>query len=100
MRSAIPDVTETHRPEEVPAVAEAASPSETHRVLERLFRVVPALSAVLVSVEFCILIGIFLSFVLYVPRAARVHLTELILTPERDPGAAAGAPAVRSHAAV
>jgi SulP family sulfate permease len=42
-----------------------------------------ALAAVAVSVEFCILIGIFLSFVLYVPRAARVHLTELTLTPER-----------------
>lgn len=42
-----------------------------------------ALAAVVVSVEFCILIGIFLSFVLYVPRAAGAHLTELILTPER-----------------
>jgi SulP family sulfate permease len=42
-----------------------------------------ALSAVFVSVEFCILIGVFLSFVLYVPRAARIHLTELTLTPER-----------------
>jgi SulP family sulfate permease len=42
-----------------------------------------ALSAIFVSVEFCILIGVFLSFVLYVPRAARVHLTELTLTPER-----------------
>jgi SulP family sulfate permease len=45
--------------------------------------VATALSAVFVSVEFCILIGVFLSFVLYVPRAARVHLTELTLTPER-----------------
>jgi len=44
---------------------------------------VTAVSAVAVSVEFCILIGIFLSFVLYVPRAARIHLTELTLTPER-----------------
>jgi SulP family sulfate permease len=42
-----------------------------------------ALSAVFISVEFCVLIGVFLSFVLYVPRAARVHLTELTLTPER-----------------
>jgi SulP family sulfate permease len=41
-----------------------------------------AISAVAVSVEFCVLIGVFLSFVLYVPRAARVHLTELIMTPE------------------
>jgi SulP family sulfate permease len=45
--------------------------------------VATALSAVFVSVEFCILIGVFLSFVLYVPRAARVRLTELTLTPER-----------------
>lgn len=42
-----------------------------------------ALSAVLVSVEFCILIGVFLSFLFYVPRAARIHLSELTLTPER-----------------
>jgi SulP family sulfate permease len=42
-----------------------------------------ALAAVFVSVEFCILIGVFLSFVLYVPRAARVHMAELTLTPER-----------------
>lgn len=42
-----------------------------------------ALSAVFVSVEFCILTGVFLSFLLYVPRAAQVHMTELTLTPER-----------------
>lgn len=42
-----------------------------------------AVSAVAVSVEFCILIGVFLSFVLYVPRAARVHMTELVMTPQR-----------------
>ncbi len=42
-----------------------------------------ALAAVVVSVEFCILIGVFLSFVLFVPRAARLHLTELVVTPER-----------------
>ncbi len=45
--------------------------------------VATALAAIVVSVEFCILIGVFLSFVLYVPRAARLHLTELTLTPER-----------------
>jgi SulP family sulfate permease len=45
--------------------------------------VATALSAVFVSVEFCILIGVFLSFVLYVPRAARLQLTELTLTAER-----------------
>jgi SulP family sulfate permease len=42
-----------------------------------------ALSAVAVSVEFCVLIGVFMSFVLYVPQAARVHMTELTAAPER-----------------
>jgi len=42
-----------------------------------------AAAAVFVSVEFCILIGVFLSFVLYVPRAAGAHLVEFTLTPER-----------------
>jgi SulP family sulfate permease len=42
-----------------------------------------AASAVLISVEFCIMIGVFLSFVFYVPRAARVLATELTVTPER-----------------
>jgi sulfate permease, SulP family len=42
-----------------------------------------AVSAVAVSIEFCVLIGVFMSFVLYVPQAARVHCTELIMTPER-----------------
>jgi SulP family sulfate permease len=38
-----------------------------------------ALSAVLISVEFCILVGTVLSFLMYVPRAARVEMTELIM---------------------
>ena len=38
-----------------------------------------ALAAVFISVEFCILIGVFLSFVLYIPRAAQVQLTEWTL---------------------
>ncbi len=42
-----------------------------------------AVSAVAISVEFCILIGVFLSFLFYVPRAARIHMTELVLAPER-----------------
>jgi SulP family sulfate permease len=42
-----------------------------------------SLAAVFVSVEFCILIGVFLSFLLFVPRAARVEFTELTVTPER-----------------
>ncbi len=44
---------------------------------------VTAVSAVVVSVEFCILIGVFMSFVTFVPRAARLQLTELTLTPDR-----------------
>jgi SulP family sulfate permease len=37
-------------------------------------------AAVLISIEFCIVIGVFLSFALYVPRAARVGLTRLTVT--------------------
>jgi SulP family sulfate permease len=46
---------------------------------DALIVVATALAAVFVSVEFCILIGVFLSFVLYVPRAAQVKLTEYVL---------------------
>src|SRR4029077_8219136 len=42
-----------------------------------------AVSAVAISVEFCILIGVLMSFVLYVRRAARLHMAELVVTPER-----------------
>lgn len=42
-----------------------------------------ALTAVCISVEFCILVGTMLSFVLYIPRAARLHVLELTVTPER-----------------
>ncbi len=42
-----------------------------------------ALAAVFVSVEFCILVGVFLSFVFFVPRAAHIHYTEYVVTPER-----------------
>jgi SulP family sulfate permease len=41
-----------------------------------------AISAVAISIEFCVLIGVFLSFVLYVPKAARVHMTELVAAKE------------------
>jgi SulP family sulfate permease len=44
---------------------------------------VTALSAVFISVEFCIIIGVFLSFVLYVPRAAQVRLVRLTRISER-----------------
>jgi SulP family sulfate permease len=52
--------------------------------------VATALSAVLVSVEFCILVGTILSFLMYVPRAARVEMEELVIGEhgirERAPG--------------
>jgi SulP family sulfate permease len=40
-----------------------------------------ALAAVFISVEFCIVIGVFLSFVLYVPRAGQVRMNQLTQTP-------------------
>jgi len=43
--------------------------------------VATAAAAVFVSIEFCIVIGVFLSFALYVPRAAQVTLTALPSTP-------------------
>ncbi len=43
---------------------------------------VTALSAIAVSVEFCVLIGVFLSFLLVVPRAGQMLLTEFVVTPE------------------
>jgi SulP family sulfate permease len=42
-----------------------------------------ALAAVAVSVEFCIVIGVFLSFVLYVPRAAQAKMAQLTRTPDQ-----------------
>jgi SulP family sulfate permease len=42
-----------------------------------------AMSAVFISIEFSILIGTFLSFLFYVPRAARLRATELVLSPDR-----------------
>ena len=42
-----------------------------------------ALAAVFVSIEYCILIGVLLSFLFYVPRAAKVHMTELVVTSQR-----------------
>ena len=41
-----------------------------------------AFAAVAISVEFCVLIGVFMSFLLTVPRAGRMLLTEFVLTPE------------------
>jgi SulP family sulfate permease len=42
-----------------------------------------ALSAMFISVELSILIGICLSFLLFVPRAARLQVTEMVVGPER-----------------
>jgi sulfate permease, SulP family len=42
--------------------------------------VITAVSALVISVEFCILIGIFMSFLLAVPRAGRMLLTEFVVT--------------------
>ena len=43
---------------------------------------VTAVSAIAISVEFCVLIGVFMSFLLTVPRAGRMLLTEFVITPE------------------
>jgi SulP family sulfate permease len=42
-----------------------------------------ALSAVFISIEFSVLIGVFLSFLFFVPRAARLLASELVVSPER-----------------
>ena len=41
-----------------------------------------AFAAIAVSIEFCVLIGVFMSFLLAVPRAGRMLLTEFVLTPD------------------
>jgi SulP family sulfate permease len=45
---------------------------------------VTAISAVAISIEFCVLMGVFMSFMLAVPRAGRMLLTEFVVT--RDGG--------------
>jgi SulP family sulfate permease len=42
-----------------------------------------AFAAVFISIEFSILIGTFLSFLFFVPRAARLHASEIIVAPDR-----------------
>ncbi|MBC7854955.1 MAG: SulP family inorganic anion transporter [Pirellulaceae bacterium] len=59
--------------------------------MDAIIVLVTAISAVAVSVEFCILIGTFVSFLIYLPRAARISMPELLLTKdgmirERIPG--------------
>jgi SulP family sulfate permease len=41
-----------------------------------------ALAAVFISVEFCVMVGVFLSFLLTVPRAGRMLLAEFVVTPD------------------
>jgi len=41
---------------------------------------VTALAAVAISIEFCVLIGVFMSFLLAVPRAGQMLLTEFVVT--------------------
>lgn len=50
---------------------------------DAMIMVATAVSAVFISIEFCILIGVVLSFALYVPRAAKIHVSELTLTNTR-----------------
>jgi SulP family sulfate permease len=42
-----------------------------------------AFAAVFISIEFSILIGTFLSFLFFVPRASRLHASELVVAPDR-----------------
>ena len=44
---------------------------------------VTAVSAVAISIEFCVLIGVFMSFLLAVPRTGNMQLTEFVVTAER-----------------
>jgi SulP family sulfate permease len=41
---------------------------------------VTAVSAIAISIEFCVLMGVFMSFLLAVPRAGRMLLTEFVVT--------------------
>jgi SulP family sulfate permease len=50
---------------------------------DRWLLLATAAAAVFVSVEFAILIGVFLSFFLFVPRVSRLMATELVLSKER-----------------
>lgn len=46
---------------------------------DRLIIAATALAAIGISVEFCVLIGVFMSFMLTVPRAGRMLLTEFVI---------------------
>src|SRR6185369_7406338 len=43
---------------------------------------VTAIAAVAISIEFCVLIGVFMSFMLAVPRTGQMHLTQFVVTSE------------------
>lgn len=51
-------------------------------VFDRAIVIATAVSAVAISVEFCVLIGVLLSFVLAVPRAGRMRVTEFVVNRE------------------
>ena len=51
--------------------------------LDRNVAIATALFAVFVSIEFSILLGVFLSFLIFVPRVSRLRVAELALSPER-----------------
>jgi sulfate permease, SulP family len=42
-----------------------------------------AFAAIFISIEYSIIIGTLLSFLFFVPRAARLHASELVVSPER-----------------
>ncbi|MBI2376556.1 MAG: SulP family inorganic anion transporter [Deltaproteobacteria bacterium] len=44
---------------------------------------VTAFCAVAISVEFCLIVGVFLSFLLYVPRAGAINVSELVVVGDR-----------------
>jgi len=50
---------------------------------DRWILIATALSSIFINVESCILIGVFLSFAFYVPRAAQIKMNELTVTSDR-----------------
>lgn len=50
---------------------------------DRWIVIATALSAILISIEFCILIGVFLSFAFFVRLAAKIRVNELTVTSDR-----------------
>ena len=57
-----------------------------HMAASRSTRVIvaaTAISALAISIEFCVLIGVFMSFMLAVPRTGRMLLTQFVVTEDR-----------------